>query len=62
MPVSSFFLRFCENCKEKTEAKKVYDKAKKEGKRASLTEQNRPNIFTNNVANIMKTRYSHFYA
>lgn len=39
--------------KKKAEAKKIYTKAKKEGKRASLTEQERPNIFTNSVANIM---------
>ncbi len=39
--------------KEKVEAKEIYEKAKKEGKRASLTEQSRPNIFTNSVANIM---------
>jgi hypothetical protein len=39
--------------KEKAEAKKIYTKAKKEGKRASLAEQQRPNIFTNSVANIM---------
>ena len=39
--------------KEKSEAKKVYEKAKKEGKRTTLTEQQRPNIFTNSVANIM---------
>ncbi len=39
--------------KEKEEAKIIYEKAKKEGKRASLTEQQRPNIFTNSVANIM---------
>ena len=38
---------------EKQEAKKTYEKAKKEGKRTSLTEQKRPNIFTNSVANIM---------
>ena len=38
---------------EKQEARETYEKAKKEGKRASLTEQNRPNIFTNTVANIM---------
>jgi Ca-activated chloride channel family protein len=30
--------------KEKEEAKKIYTKAKKEGKRASLTEQERPNL------------------
>lgn len=39
--------------KEKEEARKTYDKARKEGKRASLTEQERPNIFTNSVANLM---------
>ena len=39
--------------KEKSEAKKTYEKAKKEGKRTTLTEQQRPNIFTNKVANVM---------
>jgi Ca-activated chloride channel family protein len=39
--------------KERKEAKATYEKAKKQGKRASLTEQERPNIFTNSVANIM---------
>ena len=38
--------------KERTEAKKVYEQAKQEGKRASLIEQERPNIFTTSVANI----------
>jgi len=38
--------------KEKKEAKKIYEKAKSEGKSASLVEQQRPNIFTTNVANI----------
>ncbi|SVD09466.1 uncharacterized protein METZ01_LOCUS362320, partial [marine metagenome] len=38
---------------ERAQAKKTYKKAKKAGKRASLTEQERPNIFTNSVANIM---------
>ena len=37
---------------EKEEAKKIYETAKKEGKSASLVEQQRPNIFTTNVANI----------
>ena len=37
---------------ERSEAKKVYEQAKQEGKRASLVEQERPNIFTQNVANI----------
>jgi Ca-activated chloride channel family protein len=39
--------------KERKEARATYDKAKKEGKRAGLTEQERPNVFTNSVANIM---------
>ncbi len=39
--------------KEKKEARNIYEKAKKEGKSASLLEQSRPNVFTMNVANIM---------
>lgn len=39
--------------KERKEAKKAYERAKSEGKRASLTEQERPNVFTNSVANIL---------
>jgi len=38
--------------KERQEAKRIYKKAKKEGKKAALIEQERPNIFTNSVANI----------
>ena len=38
--------------KEKQEAKKIYQKAKREGKKASLIEQERPNMFTNSIANI----------
>jgi Ca-activated chloride channel family protein len=38
--------------KERGEAKKVYEQAKQEGKRTSLLEQERPNIFTTSVANI----------
>jgi Ca-activated chloride channel family protein len=38
--------------KEKVEAKKIYEQAKAEGKKASLVEQERPNIFTASVANI----------
>jgi len=38
--------------KEKHEAKRVYEQAKRDGKKAVLTEQERPNIFTNSVANI----------
>jgi len=38
--------------KERKEAKKVYTEARKEGKKASLLEQERPNIFMMSVANI----------
>lgn len=38
--------------KEKEEAKKVYERAKSQGKKASLLAQERPNIFTMAVANI----------
>lgn len=38
--------------KEKHEAKQIYAKAKRQGKKASLVEQQRPNLFTNKVANI----------
>ena len=38
--------------KERDEAKRAYEEAKQEGKRASLVEQERPNIFTTSVANI----------
>ena len=38
--------------KEKAEAKRTYEKAKRQGKKASLVEQERPNIFTTSVANI----------
>ncbi len=38
--------------KEKQAAKKTYQQAKKQGKQAALTEQERPNIFTTSVANI----------
>ncbi len=39
--------------KEKEEARQEYEEAKEEGKSASLLEQNRPNVFQMNVANIM---------
>ncbi len=39
--------------KEKEKAKEIYEKAKREGKSASLLEQKRPNVFRMNVANIM---------
>ncbi|ULA63888.1 MAG: Marine proteobacterial sortase target protein [Nitrospira sp.] len=38
--------------KEKAAAKKAYEQAKRDGKRASLVEQERPNMFTTSVANI----------
>jgi Ca-activated chloride channel family protein len=38
---------------KKAEARKVYETAKQEGKAASLLDQDRPNIFTQAVANIM---------
>lgn len=38
---------------EKEKARKDYEQAKSEGKRASLLEQSRPNVFTMNVSNIM---------
>ena len=38
--------------RERREAKKIYQKARKEGRKASLVEQERPNIFTTSVANI----------
>ncbi|KRA64961.1 marine proteobacterial sortase target protein [Caulobacter sp. Root655] len=38
--------------KKKAEAQAIYDAAKAQGKKASLVEQNRPNMFTNAVANV----------
>jgi len=38
--------------KERQEAKTAYEQAKSQGQRASLVEQERPNIFTTSVANI----------
>lgn len=39
--------------REREEAKRVYEEAKSAGKRAALVEEERPNIFTTSVANIM---------
>lgn len=39
--------------KEKEEARHDYEQAKSEGKSASLLEQQRPNVFTMDVANVM---------
>ena len=45
--------RFIEGeIREKAEARKKYEQAKREGKKASLVEQQRPNLFTTSVANI----------
>jgi Ca-activated chloride channel family protein len=38
--------------KEKVEAKQIYEEAKAAGQKAALLEQDRPNLFTNQVANI----------
>ena len=38
--------------KEKSVAKRIYQQARSEGKRASLVTQSRPNMFRNKVANI----------
>ncbi|WP_171094072.1 marine proteobacterial sortase target protein [Usitatibacter rugosus] len=38
--------------REKEEARRTYEKAKSEGKKAALVEQQRPNLFTNSVAHI----------
>jgi Ca-activated chloride channel family protein len=37
---------------EKSVAQVIYQKAKKQGRKASLVEQHRPNLFTNKIANI----------
>jgi Ca-activated chloride channel family protein len=39
--------------KEREKAKQEFDKAKAEGKSASLLEQNRPNVFSMSLANVM---------
>ena len=38
--------------KERQQARIIYEQAKQNGQKAALTEQERPNIFTNSVANI----------
>jgi Ca-activated chloride channel homolog len=38
--------------KERQQARAVYEEARRNGQKAALTEQERPNIFTNSVANI----------
>ncbi len=45
--------RFIEGeIREKEQARKAYERARSEGKKASLVEQQRPNLFTTSVANI----------
>ena len=39
--------------KEREAAKQEFDKAKQEGKSASLLEQDRPNVFSMRLANVM---------
>ncbi len=39
--------------KERNEAREIYENAKREGRTASLLEQQRPNVFQMNVSNIM---------
>ena len=38
--------------KERQQARIIYEEARRQGQKAALTEQERPNIFTNSVANI----------
>jgi Ca-activated chloride channel family protein len=38
--------------KERQQARIIYEQAKRDGRKAALTEQERPNLFTNSVANI----------
>jgi Ca-activated chloride channel family protein len=45
--------RIVAKIEERERAKREFDKAKEEGKSASLLEQDRPNVFSMNVANIM---------
>ncbi|MET0594369.1 MAG: VIT domain-containing protein, partial [Polyangiaceae bacterium] len=45
--------RIVAKIKEREAAKKEFEKAKEEGKSASLLEEDRPNVFSMNVANIM---------
>ena len=44
--------RILSQIKEREEAKRIYTEAKNNGQRAALTEQQRPNLFTQRVANI----------
>lgn len=44
--------RLVAQVKEKAEAQRIYQEAKRDGRRAALTEQERPNLFTQSIANI----------
>lgn len=44
--------RIVAQIKEKQEAQRIYQQAKNEGRRAALTEQERPNLFTQSIATI----------
>jgi Ca-activated chloride channel family protein len=44
--------RILAQIKEKQEAERMYQEARREGRRAALTEQQRPNLFTQSIANI----------
>jgi len=44
--------RIVSRIRERAEARKEYERARAEGRRAALVEQQRPNLFTNSVANI----------
>jgi Ca-activated chloride channel family protein len=44
--------RLVAQIKEKAEAQRIYQEAKNDGRRAALTEQERPNLFTQSIANI----------
>src|SRR5262245_32994346 len=46
-------IRIVAKIKEREQAKKEFDTAKREGKSASLLEEQRPNVFTMNVANVL---------
>ena len=45
--------RLVATIRERSQAKQQFEAAKTEGKSATLLEQNRPNVFTMNVANVM---------
>ncbi len=44
--------RIVAQIREKQQARQLYEQAKREGRRAALTEQERPNLFTQSIANI----------